>query len=389
MKNILFLDRSLTVNGTAVYFKNLASLLKQKAHIYFFPFKRHAYYKEIVSETRAIKWLPLVFGKYEIDIIYVCTAEMFILALFLKNYFFKHAKIVYSVFHPRQNFFETNIFGDVYKKVIYKKMLESPETFVFHNDFTKLNHEAHYEIILERSKIFPVLIGQLKASKDESPLLQKTANVIKIVSLGRLVDFKYYHEAVIQALLELNQAGDMTLEYHIYGDGHLRDKLGRFIKDKKASSFVFLHGHLETHKLYACLISADIVIGMGTSLMYAASLGIPSIVAIESSEATYGFFTDDMPGYECGEDMGDESKMSYSSVIKSFIHQTPSERAALKQKTLVKSKQYFFENNLDNFVGLLHEPERTSLAGISWFSFMTVLFAKVGIRLLPKRVGDK
>ncbi|MCH9756767.1 MAG: glycosyltransferase [Gammaproteobacteria bacterium] len=389
MKNVLFLDRNLTVNGTSVYYKNLTKSLSGAIKIYFFPFKRQAFYKEITAIANVIRWIPFFTRQYQIDTIYVCTAEMFILALFFKKYFFKKAQIVYSIFHPRQNFFEPNIFGGVYKKIIHQKMLECPDVFVFYNAATRQRHIEHYQLELKESRIFPVLVESLVAPREQSTQLKKADKVLRIVSLGRLVDFKYYHEAVIEAILAIKSERKIAIEYHIYGDGHLRHRLEQLIKREHASSFVFLHGHLGNEKLYECLTSADIFIGMGTSLMYAASLGVPSIMAIESSEFTYGFFTDDIAGYECGEDIAGIERTSYLNTIKAFIDYGNEERIQLKNKTLAKGKQFLLEDNLDDFLNVLGQSNKNKVTGLSWPVFLMVLVAKVGVKLLPKKVGDK
>ncbi len=387
MKSILLLDRSLSVNGTSVYYKNLSAVLTNKAKLYFFPFKQHVYYDEIASNTTIIKIIPFILQCYDIDIIYVCTAEMYIMALFFKTYFAKEAKIVYSIFHPRGNVFEDHYFGRIYKNVIYKKLLKFPESFVFYNELTKLSHQDHYGLPLDNSSIFPVLVKSLEPS--ENSRLIKNVAITKIISLGRLVDFKYHHEQVINAINLLKREKDIPIEYHIYGDGHLRNRLEKFVETTGSAHFVFIHGTLQTEALYEHLMTADLCIGMGTSLIYAASLSVPSILAIESSDLTYGFFTDDLKGYETGEDVGDLGKETYLSVFSRFFELSDVERAILKKKTIAKAQQYAFEENVDKLLNLLVEPRQKDITGISLFTFLKVLLAKVGVKLLPKTIGDK
>lgn len=389
MKNILFLDRSLSVNGTAVYCKNFMSSLQNKAVLYFFPFKRHVYYNEIRLLTNSINIRLFITQKYKIDIIYVCTAEMFIMALLFKRYFVKEASIVYSVFHPRQNIFEANFFGNVYRKIIHKKMKESPDVFVFYNEGTKKSHEIHYQLALDKARVFPVLIPALIAPEKKHESSTTLLDTVRVVSLGRLVDFKYYHEAVIQAISVLNNSVNIKFEYHIYGDGHLRNQLVAYIERTKATQFVFLHGHLKNEAIYDTLITADLFIGMGTSLMYAASLGVPSLVAIESSNLSHGFFTSDLNGYECGEEVSELDKMTYLSILTRFLQYDANELLELKRKTVVKAQQFLFENNVGGLLELLETPLNNKLNGVSWFMFIIVLFAKIGIKLSPKQIGDK
>lgn len=387
MKNILFLDRSLTVNGTSVYYKMLSKNLKGKAKLYFYPFRSHIFYNEISKGTEVISIIKLIFRKYKIDAIYVCTAEMFIMALLIKKYLLSKTQVIYSTFHPRGNFFEKNIFGNVYNKIISNKMAESPESFVFYNETTRLSHQEYYNMSLQKSTIFPVLIESLSVPIPLPVVVDNS--IVKIISLGRLVDFKYSHETVIHAISTLRREVGCKIEFHVYGDGNLLDKLEQFIIKTKSEDFVFTHGILKAEKMFDVLITADLFIGMGTAIIYSASFGIPSILAIESSQETYGFFTSDLNGFECGEDTGKGKKQSYYSVIKKFIEYNDSEIEKLKSSITEKSHGYLFEHNIESFLCLFKMRTDSKLTGLSFFNFMKVITAKIILKLLPTTVGDK
>lgn len=102
---------------------------------------------------------------------------------------------------------------------------------------------------------------------------------VKVVWLGRLVDFKI--PAIISMLefIRMNEA----YEFHIYGAGSsafVNDKFGELL----SSSRVFLHGGVAYHKLNEEMKKYDIGYGMGTSFIELLSCGLPTVVALANPD---------------------------------------------------------------------------------------------------------
>lgn len=125
----------------------------------------------------------------------------------------------------------------------------------------------------------------------------------EIVWIGRLADFK------TAALCNVLSAFQLHLEkcplgvIHIIGDGADRHMLESLAPRRFANLKITFHGHLPIQEIKNFLEKkADIFIGHGTSLIEAASLGIPSLVVdpsyvvIDSNKFLARWFVNEKPG---------------------------------------------------------------------------------------------
>jgi hypothetical protein len=116
---------------------------------------------------------------------------------------------------------------------------------------------------------------------------------LKIVAVGRLVEFKTYNLFMLNVVKELKDRGINTI-FDIYGYGDLKTKIQQRIRELKLENNVFLKGSIEYSK-FDCVVSKyDLFIGSGTAIIQASSLGVPSIVGVENLDVpkTYGFFSE-------------------------------------------------------------------------------------------------
>lgn len=98
----------------------------------------------------------------------------------------------------------------------------------------------------------------------------------KIVSVGRLNDYKTYNILMIEIVRRLVDEGyDAT--YHIYGEGPYHEKIEAEVHKYSLEDRVHLHGHLNYEKFPGVLRDAYAFVGMGTAAIEAASAGVPVV----------------------------------------------------------------------------------------------------------------
>ncbi|EKG5097079.1 glycosyltransferase, partial [Escherichia coli] len=114
----------------------------------------------------------------------------------------------------------------------------------------------------------------------------------RIVSIGRLVDFKTYNYHMIDYLSTLSSERRNMLCFEIYGDGPESVALKKLAKQRNVK--VKFGGRLEYKDMPSILDGASLFIGSGTAIVEAAAAGVPCIIGIESIDEplTYGFLTE-------------------------------------------------------------------------------------------------
>ena len=136
----------------------------------------------------------------------------------------------------------------------------------------------------------------------------------KIVSIGRLVNFKTYNFHVISILSRLREYRDF--EYYIYGDGPEKDKLIEHAINNNVENYVHFMGSVCYSEFKSVLEQSFCFVGSGTAIIEASAAGIPSIVGVDSIKKpdTSGFFSD-VSSYSYNEY---EEGRHYSSIFSVF-----------------------------------------------------------------------
>jgi hypothetical protein len=113
---------------------------------------------------------------------------------------------------------------------------------------------------------------------------------LKIISVGRLVEFKTYNLYMISVINALKEKG-LSVQFDIYGDGPLKSQIQEKIYNLNLYDLIRLKGTLDYSKFDQVVSQYDLFIGSGTAIIQAASLGVPSIVAVENvtQPITYGY----------------------------------------------------------------------------------------------------
>ncbi len=192
-------------------------------------------------------------------------------------------KVACGVYTPKQ--LDPKVMGwetiDTYLKITnkYSRWLCFADSLL---ELEQLDVEEKYK----QYQYFPLPVGNMNILWTRKPQWGK------LVSIGRIAEMKTYNFLMVDIVNKLKGEG-YNIEYHIYGDGEMKDQLESYICEKDIHRCVFFHGTLPYELFNSVLTDAYIFIGMGTALIEAAQNGIPSLVCIpyDKDAKTYGRFS--------------------------------------------------------------------------------------------------
>ena len=232
-------------------------------------------------------------------------------------------------------------------------------------------------VSMEAARCFP--IGVINKKNDAIPKrnfgLGSVNSPLRICSVGRLVDFKTYNLWMQDVIADLI-SDNIFVEYHIYGDGNLYSEIEDKIKEKNLFNHIFLHGNLEYSKFSDTVQCFDIFIGMGTAIVEAASLGVPSINCFPFSKdpVTSGFVSDALILTYSEE--GKCQKLMVYDVISSFLKLSEKQKQDISVKHIKKVNVFSIEECSKSFerVGLEATVTKEGLSTTGWLIYMASFF---------------
>lgn len=174
-------------------------------------------------------------------------------------------------------------------------------------------------------------------------------NSKRIVSVGRLVEFKAYNRHMIAQLSAVRNYGEY--EYYIYGEGPERESLMRLAELCGVSSYVHFMGQVNYSDLPSILNDCFCFVGSGTAIIEASSAGIPSIVGIESIEhpLTCGFFADIL-GYSYNEESATTRRISYYDALSQIIKLSELDFLRLSDRHRKKAGEFDIVKTTEDFI---------------------------------------
>ena len=219
------------------------------------------------------------------DILYAFESNSLVLAFLIQGEFQPQAKVVTGVYHgreycsisPNQRFLH-RLASQLMQKMPLTNILSINEAFL----------KEHQDWLGRDFTGAPIVPLAIDLSRFEN--VKRSADPRKIVSIGRITDFKTYNFTMLDTLQILKERR-LTFEYHVYGTGTQFDLLKAEVSKRSMEAQVFLHGSLPYSEFGTVLESAFVFVGMGTAVIEAAACGVPSLPAIESQPlpVTYGF----------------------------------------------------------------------------------------------------
>lgn len=157
---------------------------------------------------------------------------------------------------------------------------------------------------------------------------------LKIVAVGRLVEFKTYNYFMLEVITRLLNKG-VDIQFEIYGDGPLKQDIQDKINQANLQGKVALKGALDYSKFDETIKNYDLFIGSGTAIIQASSLGVPCITGVENmiEPKTYGYFCD-VWQYEYNLKGLELPLINVEDIIYEYIRISNVDRKKLKEKHL-------------------------------------------------------
>lgn len=223
----------------------------------------------------------------------------------------------------------------------------SPDNLIIFNE-SFVNLYLQHGRDLSQANCFPIgVVDQISVEKNDTSV-SNTPATLKVVSVGRLVNFKMYNSWMIDLTAALAKSG-VAIEYHIYGNGPLEQRLKQRVSSLAIDHLVYFHGPLNYADFDTTIKDFDVFIGSGTAIVQAAALGVVSVVGIENvaQPESYGYFAD-IPGFSYNED-GLYPKVEVSELLLGYLKMPEQQRQKLKHKHIEKAKIFSMSRCVENF----------------------------------------
>ncbi len=316
--------------------------------------------------------------KNRYDFIISLSVDAYFLSLIFAYFYGLKGKSCYYVVNNRSLLM--NPFTKLYKEIL---KLCGQNSFIFMNEECKDGLAQDLNRDFSRSAIIPLPI------KEREYLQYKFPSIKKIISIGRIdPKMKTYNWNLIEPLKQLKDKG-LEFEWHIYGGGEndAINDLKMKIKENNSESFIFFHGEVPYSKIEDVLSEAYLFFGMGTILIEAAALGIPSVSAIAYSEKpqSNGLFSD-LPFGNVGEPSDKITPINCIAIIKELIEIEPERYSLLRKASHESAKKYFISQIFRDFYKALDGSEKVKSKS---FRFESMVMAKYLLGRLKYRFGAK
>lgn len=408
MKKVLFIQSSLGLGGIETFFVRLVKKLNAKgirpqflflykskinlgllseleAHADVYYWSQLTRYSEAVASEKLCLMLPLdnktvkrLFGQCEA--VHVSNALTHLCAKRIASCLDNNLKSVFGVYHANELAWGN---GDlpIYESYFRKNLFASPPMFLFFNDASSLITSLKNDNPKYTSMMFPLGVD---IPQNQGIKMFNSPGSIRIVSVGRLVEFKTYNIHMLDVASQLKRNG-VNFSYSIFGTGPLMDQMKSKIIELELSDSVFLEGDLEYANLDIKLKDYDIFIGTGTAVLHAAANGLACITAIENEKGpnSYGFFAN-LPGYDYHEQGMDFPKFSFYDMLIDYNNLDDEGKAELSDRHRKKSHFFNMDACADSFALSFESAPHINKSYIVFYKFMALfilceLLASIGV----------
>ncbi|MFL1492965.1 glycosyltransferase family 4 protein [Pseudomonas antarctica] len=363
MKSILFVMGGLAIGGVETYVVRLSKYLSQAGYTVTVTLLSSKYDAGLFSELSryarvnvvehvpffaASSWINALLPAKKDPLVYDIVHVVDVLTLayvFLNKARLKFTFLSIGVYHSMEISWwrERNIY-------FRKKMLElydrNVQLTLFPNERTAEMAAAFAKVDVGTLDVLPLGIS-FENYSDRQPLQSS----LRIVSVGRLVDFKVYNKHVITQLSGLRKRANF--EYFIYGDGPEHAALVSLAQACGVSEYVHFMGEVEYAELPGLFDGAFCFVGSGTTIIEAAAAGVPSVVGIESIELplTCGLFSD-ISGYSYNEESATTVRMGILETLEMLHDMSPEQYSDVSVNHRQKAKMFDIVETSKRFVEL-------------------------------------
>lgn len=236
------------------------------------------------------------------DVVYTLEQSWASIGLLIRDVFPKGRTIaITGAYHPNQFCYEGRPAreGKVQKlrQIIYDRHYPDDAKFFMSDECLK-GHEEFFQRPIQGGFIWPLPLEL----PDSSEVENRNIDPGIIMSVGRFSPFKTYNVYMADVIGKLRQKHP-GIKWVVYGFGPEEEQLlnGPW-KHLITEGAIEFRGMVPYHELRSVLARAKAFIGMGTALLEAGSLGVPSVPAIvyDTTACSYGYLHD-LPYYTCGD----------------------------------------------------------------------------------------
>ncbi len=201
----------------------------------------------------------------------------------------------------------------------------------------------------------------------------------RIVSIGRLVDFKTYNYHMIDVLSKRLDRDNFIFE--IYGNGPEKQKLEDYAKSKKVAVKFF--GSVDYSLLPTILNNSFLFVGCGTAIVEAAAAGVPSIIGVESERDgfTPGFLTN-TNGLSFQEKGLNKSIIHFSELFDKLVNLSEDEYNKLSNQHRTRSELFSLKNMKESLINYYNDLEYVSVSNKMSFQYRISLISWVAANKL-------
>ena len=247
-----------------------------------------------------------------------------------------------GVFHPRAYFMTGERKDRIFLNHLVARAVGYSHMF-FMNEECRVANAKRWNVDLSDSPI-----AALPIDAAERIWAAKRGSEMRIVSVGRLVDFKAYNLGAPGIVKSLRKRG-VQLSWDIYGSGSLQPDIQTEIEKCGVGDVVCLRGELPYSDFQARVSAYDIFVGIGTAALEAAMVGVPTICATDSHrEHSYGFIYE-LPFGNLGELQSSPPTVEIQDLIAEFACATESDRARKSDMCRAAAMRY----EMTGFIGQL------------------------------------
>lgn len=380
--SVLFFRTYPKVDGTFTLLIRLSRYLDGKGYSVYFLLKRQQYAAGIIDQIQSTA--KIIFTDEldsmkqsgtlpPVDIIHgiVSGDALYWLYTELKQVYFPAAAAVIGSYHPRAYYTET-WFGPTQDTILTRKLFRKipPANLCFMNESVRAENARLFRCDFSKSPIIPLPI---QVGPFNRALNQVVRN--RVVSVGRLVEFKRYVMPVIDCIIDLRKKG-MEYDFHVYGDGPLLGEVQAYVEEKRAGDFVKLFGPLDYSRFAEVVEPAGVFVGMGTAMLESSALGVPSLIAIESNDQfTYGW-SFDQQGYEVGEVLEGKEMMPYDSFLQEAWNANGDEYKRMSIASWNRAKMFSIEAVGRSYEEFINQADDQFIFEVSKWRLLFVRLAR-------------
>jgi len=238
-----------------------------------------------------------------------------------------------GVFHPHAYFMNGERKDRIFLNYLVAQAIGKEHIF-FMNEECRDAHGAKWGADLSVSQLLALPVNHVDATW--SPSGNAT---LRIVSVGRLVGFKAYNMGAAKIVRVCLDQG-VAVTWDIYGYGVQRDAIQAEIDLIGVTSSVRLMDKLDYSRFESTLVTYDLFVGMGTSALEAAMMGLPTICAtINEAARCYGYLHE-LPFGNVGELQSKPPKVGMAELIQRYSAFGHDERVLLSKQCRAAAENY-------------------------------------------------